>query len=248
MSVKAFIDKTKTYQKGETIIYKTNPISLKFDDIEKAQINQKDGKTADMYKVSFIEEVVWCTPDKPEEILTTMKNYICSYNNLDFNRMTLDKLVRGDEVNLILEFKNGLDKEKNPIWFQSINRIDKIDNGVHPTKPLSTQEIEVPLERPLEEKKVEVYTEKPDEDEKLPPIAKFKLSITHHDRIALSIQRQKSIEFALQYLQNKILSKDDSDTTYVDETGDIEKFIWDGIQSLWKDIPRTVENEENSKK
>ena len=241
MSIKAYVDKTKTYQNDGKLIYKTNPTLLKFDDIEKGTITQKDGKIVDMYKVSFIEEIVWCTPDKPEEILTTMKNYICSYNNLEFNKLILDNLTRGDEVNAVLEFKLGKDKDGNPIWFQAINRIEKANTSVHPTNDSGEEEVEVPIENPESEEKTKVYTEKPDEDSSLPPVASFKLPITYHDRTALSIQRQKSVEFALEYID--IMAKNDLG---IDE--EVAKFIWDGIQELWRDVPRIVENEENSEK
>ena len=95
-----------------------------------------------------------------------------------------------------------------------------------------------------EEPKVEEVSE----DVHQQPEAEFRFPILYHDRKNLSIQRQQSIKFALELLQIKL-------TDLHDESGvpapignlgcdEVQDFIWNGIQELWKDIPREVDNSE----
>ena len=84
-----------------------------------------------------------------------------------------------------------------------------------------------------EEPKVEEVSE----DVHLPPEAEFRFAIPYHDRKNLSIQRQQAVKFALEYVD--IMAKNDLG---IDE--EVSEFIWNGIQELWKDIPREVNSSE----
>ena len=84
-----------------------------------------------------------------------------------------------------------------------------------------------------EEPKVEEVSE----DVHLPPEAEFRFAIPYHDRKNLSIQRQQAVKFALEY--GDIMAKNDLG---IDE--EVSEFIWNGIQELWKDIPREVNSSE----
>ena len=148
---------------------------------------------------------------------------------------------RGDTCNVELKLKTG-----DPMW-QEINFISGavegnavISEAVETHTPPQSVEPQTLVGIP-EEPKVEEVSE----DVHQQPEAEFRFPILYHDRRNLSIQRQKSIEFAINYLDLfKDVGKGISDEYYEE----IQNFIWNGIQELWKDIPRTVENGENSKK
>ena len=138
----------------------------------------------------------------------------------------LEGMKRGDIVNA--ELGLSIDGANT---YQNIKFIAKASPDEVYTPPQSEEpqeEVGIP-----EEPKVEEVSE----DVHLPPEAEFRFAIPYHDRKNLSIQRQQAVKFALEYVD--IMAKNDLG---IDE--EVSEFIWNGIQELWKDIPREVNSSE----
>ena len=183
-------------------------------------IDFKNDKRGDVAIISFMEELV-CDRQK------LGNSWTASFDGYTNNESALKSLNRGDTCNVELKLKTG-----DPMW-QEINFISGAVEGdaVVYTPPQSEEpqeEVGIP-----EEPKVEEVSE----DVHLPPEAEFRFAIPYHDRKNLSIQRQQAVKFALEYVD--IMAKNDLG---IDE--EVSEFIWNGIQELWKDIPREVNSSE----
>ena len=226
--VKLTENKQKYYAKnGKEVIY--------FDtrSLEINSIDLKNDNRGDVAIISFMEGLV-C--DKQP----LSNNWVASFNGYKNNESALKSLKRGDTCNVELMLKSG-----DPMW-QEINFISGAVEGdaVVYTPPESEEpqeEVGIPEEPKVEEVSEDVHQQ---------PEAEFRFPILYHDRKNLSIQRQQSIKFALELLQIKL-------TDLHDESGEevfladehlgctqVQDFIWNGIQELWKDIPREVDNSE----
>jgi len=243
-TVKLILDKDRTFFKktGEAN-YTSKLAKLTVDGINFTS----DGR-GDICKLSFVEAVKWSTPED-DKVLDTFSDWVASFSNYEDNLETLESLSRGNSINVMLQLSEG-DKG----WFQNIKYIETIKDtnetpSVHKEIPHTTQKVDIPIEEPEEKQSTPSVHKEDIEDKSLPPEAEFRFAIPYHDRRNLSIQRQKSIEFALQFLDNLAKHKLEPDgqinyTQFIE----VSDFIWHGIQELWKDIPRTIENGESSKK
>jgi len=160
-------------------------------------------------------------------------NWTASFDAYDNNESALKSLNRGDTCNVELKLKTG-----DPMW-QEINFISGAVEGnaviseaveTHtPTQSVEPQEeVGIPEEPKVQEVSEDVHQQ---------PEAEFRFPILYHDRKNLSIQRQQAVKFALEYVD--FMAKNDWE---IDE--EVSEFIWNGIQELWKDIPREVDNSE----
>ena len=183
-------------------------------------IEFKNDKRGDVAIITFMEGLV-CDRQP------LSNNWTASFDGYKNNESALKSLNRGDTCNVELKLKTG-----DPMW-QEINFISGAVEGdaVVYTPPQSEEpqeEVGIP-----EEPKVEEVSE----DVHLPPEAEFRFAFPYHDRKNLSIQRQQAVKFALEYVD--IMAKNDLG---IDE--EVSEFIWNGIQELWKDIPREVNSSE----
>jgi hypothetical protein len=194
-----------------------------------------------------LEGIKWSEREKGEDVGALKDGYsdwVACFDAYEDNVETLHRLKRGDSVNVILKLGKW---EKG--FSQNIEHIETSEDksgtpSVHEEIPHTTQKVDIPIEEPEEKQSTPSVHEVEVEDTSLPPEAEFRFAIPYHDRRNLSIQRQKSIEFALEFFD--IVTRKDLTVAFDDEA--VAQFIWNGIQELWKDIPRTVENGESSKK
>ena len=245
-TVKLVLDDSQTRykptEKGE-VSYTSRLTNLTVDGINFS----KDGR-GDICKLSFLEGIKWSEREKGEDVGALKDGYsdwVACFDAYEDNLETLQSLNRGDSVNVIFKLEKW---EKG--FSQNIKYIETSEDksgtpSVHEEIPHTTQKVDIPIEEPEEKQSTPSVHEVEVEDTSLPPEAEFRFAIPYHDRRNLSIQRQKSIEFAINYLDLfKDVGKGISDEYYEE----IQNIIWNGIQELWKDIPSTVENGENSKK
>ena len=243
-TVKLVLDDSETrYKPTGEVSYTSRLTNLTVDGINFS----KDGR-GDICKLSFLEGIKWSEREKGEDVGALKDGYsdwVACFDAYEDNLETLQSLNRGDSVNVIFKLEEW---EKG--FSQNIKYIETSEDksgtpSVHEEIPHTTQKVDIPIEEPEEKQSTPSVHEVEVEDTSLPPEAEFRFAIPYHDRRNLSIQRQKSIEFAINYLDLfKDVGKGISDEYYEE----IQNFIWNGIQELWKDIPRTVENGENSKK
>ena len=215
----------------ESIVFDTRSLVIN-------SIEFKNDKRGDVAIITFMEGLV-CDRQP------LSNNWTASFDAYDNNESALKSLNRGDTCNVELKLKTG-----DPMW-QEINFISGAVEGnaviseaveTHtPTQSVEPQEeVGIPEEPKVQEVSEDVHQQ---------PEAEFRFPILYHDRKNLSIQRQQSIKFALEFLDNLAKHKLEPDgqinyTQFIE----VSDFIWHGIQELWKDIPRTVENGGNSKK
>ena len=228
--VKLTVNKQKyRVQNGkETIVFDTRGLVIN-------SIDFKNDKRGDVAIITFMEELV-CDKQK------LGNSWTASFDGYTNNESALKSLNRGDTCNVELKLKTG-----DPMW-QEINFISGavegdavVSEAVETHTPTQSEEPQEEVGIP-EEPKVEEVSE----DVHQQPEAEFRFPILYHDRKNLSIQRQQSIKFALELLDIKVRHLMDEGEPFADEvqSNDIERFIWDGIQELWKDIPREVDNSE----
>jgi len=212
----------------ETIVFDTRGLVIN-------SIDFKNDRRGDVAIISFMEELV-CDKQR------LGNNWVASFDGYKNNESALKSLKRGDTCNVELMLKSG-----DPMW-QEINFISGavegdavVSEAVETHTPTQSEEPQEEVGIP-EEPKVEEVSE----DVHQQPEAEFRFPILYHDRKNLSIQRQQSIKFALELLDIKVRHLMDEGEPFADEvqSNDIERFIWDGIQELWKDIPREVDNSE----
>ena len=211
----------------ESIVFDTRSLVIN-------SIEFKNDKRGDVAIITFMEGLV-CDRQP------LSNNWTASFDAYDNNESALKSLNRGDTCNVELKLKTG-----DPMW-QEINFISGavegnavISEAVETHTPPQSVEPQTLVGIPEEPKVQEVS-----EDVHQQPEAEFRFPILYHDRRNLSIQRQKSIEFALQFLDNLAKHKLEPDgqinyTQFIE----VSDFIWNGIQELWKDIPREVDNSE----
>ena len=205
----------------ETIVFDTRALVINSIDFK------QDGR-GDVAIITFMEGLV-CDKQK------LGNNWTASFDGYTNNESALKSLKRGDTCNVELMLKSG-----DPMW-QEINFISGAVEGdaVVYTPPESEEpqeEVGIP-----EEPKVEEVSE----DVHLPPEAEFRFAIPYHDRKNLSIQRQQAIKFALEYMgMMSNLDLGFTGETEIERLQEVQGFIWNGIQELWKDIPREVNNSE----
>ena len=177
-TVKLIEDKELLYAKGGKSTHTMNMVNLTVDTITKGTINFAD--SPDIYKISFIEKLVWGDDDKE-----TYKDFTASFQDYENNLANIQELSRGDSCNVIIKFPSNDDG-----YFQNIKLIKKTDGK----DGYTTQEAKIPhTEESLpdfQETKETVEVNTPIEDVKLPPEAEFRFAIPYHDRRNLSIQRQ----------------------------------------------------------
>tara|TARA_R100000995_G_scaffold84175_1_gene62088 strand:+ start:1774 stop:2487 length:714 start_codon:yes stop_codon:yes gene_type:complete len=211
----------------ESIVFDTRSLVIN-------SIDFKNDKRGDVAIITFMEELV-CDRQ------SLSNSWTASFDAYANNEPALKSLNRGDTCNVELRLKTG-----EPMW-QEINFISGAVEGnaviseaveTHtPTQSVEPQEeVGIPEEPKVQEVSEDVHQQ---------PEAEFRFPILYHDRRNLSIQRQKSIEFALQFLDNLAKHKLEPDgqinyTQFIE----VSDFIWHGIQELWKDIPREVDNSE----
>jgi len=206
----------------ESIVFDTRSLVIN-------SIDFKNDKRGDVAIITFMEELV-CDRQK------LGNSWTASFDGYTNNESALKSLNRGDTCNVELKLKTG-----DPMW-QEINFISGavLGDALVYTPPESEEpqeEVGIPEEPKVEEVSEDVHQQ---------PEAEFRFPILYHDRKNLSIQRQQSIKFALELLDIKVRHLMDEGEPFADEvqSNDIERFIWDGIQELWKDIPREVDNSE----
>ena len=211
----------------ESIVFDTRSLVIN-------SIEFKNDKRGDVAIITFMEGLV-CDRQP------LSNNWTASFDAYDNNESALKSLKRGDTCNVELKLKTG-----DPMW-QEINFISGAVEGnaviseaveTHtPTQSVEPQEeVGIPEEPKVQEVSEDVHQQ---------PEAEFRFPILYHDRKNLSIQRQQSIKFALEFLDNLAKHKLEPDgqinyTQFIE----VSDFIWNGIQELWKDIPREVDNSE----
>jgi len=211
----------------ESIVFDTRSLVIN-------SIEFKNDKRGDVAIITFMEGLV-CDRQP------LSNNWTASFDAYDNNESALKSLNRGDTCNVELKLKTG-----DPMW-QEINFISGAVEGnaviseaveTHtPTQSVEPQEeVGIPEEPKVQEVSEDVHQQ---------PEAEFRFPILYHDRKNLSIQRQQSIKFALEFLDNLAKHKLEPDgqinyTQFIE----VSDFIWHGIQELWKDIPREVDNSE----
>ena len=226
-TVKLIEDEAKLYVKGGKKSHTMNMAQLTVNSVEEDTIKTKEIADSGRWKVSFVEKLVWGNDDKD-----TFSDWSATFDDYKNNNENFKELSRGDTVNVILKFNSSDDG-----YYQNVSLIKKTSGGEVYNATESSEPVvdEVLPDVSGNEKTVSVDT--PTEDVNLPPEAEFRFAIPYHDRKNLSIQRQQSIKFALEYVD--IMAKNDLG---IDE--EVSEFIWKGIQELWKDIPRNIDSSE----
>ena len=239
-TVKLIEDESKLYVKGGKKSHTMNMAQLTVNSVAEDTINTKEIADRGRWKVSFVEKLVWGNDDKD-----TFSDWSATFDDYKNNNENFKELSRGDTVNVILKFNSSDDG-----YFQNVSLIKKTNGGEVYNATESSEPVVDEVLPDVSGNEETVLVDTPTEDVNLPPEAEFRFAIPYHDRKNLSIQRQQSIKFALELLDIKVKHLISDGEPFADEvqTNDIEGFIWNGIQELWKDIPREVENEESSEK
>ena len=238
-TVKLIEDESKLYVKGGKKSHTMNMAQLTVNSVEEDTIKTKEIADRGRWKVSFVEKLVWGNDDKD-----TFSDWSATFDDYKNNNENFKELSRGDTVNVILKFDSSDDG-----YFQKVRLIKKTNGGEVYNATESSEPVVDEFLPDVSGNEETVLVDTPTEDVNLPPEAEFRFAIPYHDRKNLSIQRQQSIKFALEYMgMMSNLDLGFTEETEIERLQEVQGFIWNGIQELWKDIPREVENEESSEK
>tara|TARA_R100000808_G_scaffold18893_1_gene41255 strand:- start:7287 stop:8009 length:723 start_codon:yes stop_codon:yes gene_type:complete len=238
-TVKLIEDESKLYVKGGKKSHTMNMAQLTVNSVEEDTIKTKEIADRGRWKVSFVEKLVWGNDDKD-----TFSDWSATFDDYKNNNENFKELSRGDTVNVILKFDSSDDG-----YFQKVRLIKKTNGGEVYNATESSEPVVDEVLPDVSGNEETVLVDTPTEDVNLPPEAEFRFAIPYHDRKNLSIQRQQSIKFALEYMgMMSNLDLGFTEETEIERLQEVQGFIWNGIQELWKDIPREVENEESSEK